>query len=598
MTIEQWITIGIMVVAILLFVSEWLTVDLIGLLLISLLILTGILSPADAVKGFSNSATVTIAAMFVLSAALLKTGHLKSIGNYFSNILTQNRTKGILLLMLFTGIISAFINNTPVVAVFIPVVLDAAAKANISASRILIPLSFASMFGGLCSLIGTSSNILVSDIAAEHNLPAFGMFEMAPVGIVFFAAGILYLLLAGNKLIPNRDTTGILTIKYHIGNYLTDVQLLPNSPSIGLPISESPLYKELKIEIIGFRRSAKYITEPHYSTILQQGDILRISGNIEQIEKIQVRQGIEILKENEWKQSIKDPENLMLAEALITPGSELEGKSLSQVNFKTTYGAFALAIRSRMLLFKKNMHKTKLGAGNILLITAKREVIDRYKQSQGRDDSPFLIISEIEKTQPVNNKQTALVILIITLVILLASFNILPIMASSIIGVTLLVLCRFLDMQEVYKAINWKIIFLIAGTISLGIALEKTNTAKYFAEELIGFVGDMGPIAMLSALYIITSLLTEMISNAASAVLLSPVAISAAEVMDVSSKPFLLAIMFAASASFMTPVGYQTNTMIYSAGNYKYSDFFRIGGPLNLIFWILATLLIPLFFKF
>jgi di/tricarboxylate transporter len=597
MTTEQWLTIGIVVIAVLLFISEWLTVDLIGLILISLLIITGILTPSEAVRGFSNSATITIASMFVLSAALLKTGQLKFIANYFSGLLIRNKTAGILLLMLFAGIISAFINNTPVVAVFIPIVLDAAVKAGISASKILIPLSFASMFGGLCSLIGTSSNILVSDIAVEHKLPAFGMFEMLPAGIVFFAVGILYLLVA-NKLIPARNVPDTLTVKYHIGNYLTDVQLLPNSPSIGRAISESPLYNELKIEIIGFRRSSEQIAEPNYATVLQEGDILRISGNIEQIKKIQVRQGIEILKENEWKQSIKEPENLVLAEALITPGSELEGKTLSQANFKTTYGAFALAIRSRMLLFKKKMHKTMLGAGDVLLISTKKEVLDVYKQKQNQQETPFLIISEIETDQKVNWKQTAFVVFIIAFVILLASFNILPIVASSVVGVTVLVLSGFIDMQEVYKAINWKIIFLIAGSISLGLALEKTDTAKFMAEELIGFVGGMGPIAMLSALYLITSILTELISNAASAVLLSPVAISAAEVMDVSSRPFLLAIMFAASASFMTPVGYQTNTMIYSAGNYKYADFFRVGAPLNLIFWILATLLIPLFFKF
>jgi di/tricarboxylate transporter len=597
MTTEQWLTIGIVVIAVLLFISEWLTVDLIGLILISLLIITGILTPSEAVRGFSNSATITIASMFVLSAALLKTGQLKFIANYFSGLLIRNKTAGILLLMLFAGIISAFINNTPVVAVFIPIVLDAAVKAGISASKILIPLSFASMFGGLCSLIGTSSNILVSDIAVEHKLPAFGMFEMLPAGIVFFAVGILYLLVA-NKLIPARNVPDTLTVKYHIGNYLTDVLLLPNSPSIGRAISESPLYNELKIEIIGFRRSSEQIAEPNYATVLQEGDILRISGNIEQIKKIQVRQGIEILKENEWKQSIKEPENLVLAEALITPGSELEGKTLSQANFKTTYGAFALAIRSRMLLFKKKMHKTMLGAGDVLLISTKKEVLDVYKQKQNQQETPFLIISEIETDQKVNWKQTAFVVFIIAFVILLASFNILPIVASSVVGVTVLVLSGFIDMQEVYKAINWKIIFLIAGSISLGLALEKTDTAKFMAEELIGFVGGMGPIAMLSALYLITSILTELISNAASAVLLSPVAISAAEVMDVSSRPFLLAIMFAASASFMTPVGYQTNTMIYSAGNYKYADFFRVGAPLNLIFWILATLLIPLFFKF
>lgn len=594
---DQWITIGIILVTIILFVSEWLAIDLIGLIIISLLIITGILSPADAVKGFSNSATVTIAAMFVLSAALLKTGQLKSAGNHLSRLLIKNKTKGILLLMLFTGFISAFINNTPVVAVFIPIVLDAAAKANINASKILIPLSFASMFGGLCSLIGSSSNILVSEIAEEHNMPGFGMFEMTPLGLILFIFGVLYLMLAGIKLLPNRDKTRKLSIKYQLGEYLTDIKLLPDSPSIGKPIHESPLSKDLKIEVIGFRRNTQNLIEPPSSILLKEGDVLRVKGTIEQIKKIQTRQGIQIMKEHEWKEGIEDPENLVLAEVIITPGSELEGKTISKTKFKNKYGLFALAIRSRGLVFKRTINKTILRAGDILLVTANKLVIDDYKEKQNEEDTPFLIISEIEKGNKPNIKNTILVIAIIVLVVLIASLNIISILATSLIGVTLLVIFRFLDMQEVYKAINWKIIFMISGTMALGFALEKTGTANLFAEEIINLTGAWGPVAVVSALFIITSILTELISNAASAVLLAPIAISAAEVMDIDAKPLLLTIMFAASASFMTPVGYQTNTMIYAAGNYRYKDFFRVGAPLNLLLWILVSILIPIYYK-
>lgn len=597
MNTEQWITICLTVFVLILFVSEKLSVDLIGLLIIALLLVTGILTPIDAVQGFSNSATVTIAGMFVLSAALLKTGILKKAGNYLSRMLVENKKKGILMLMLFAGVVSAFINNTPVVAVFIPIVIDAAAKANISASRILIPLSFASMFGGLCSLIGTSSNILVSEIAKDHGMPSFGMFEMAPLGIVFFAAGILYLMTIGGKFIPDRDSPGKLSVKYQLGNYITDIKLLSDSPSIGKPVSESPLLKEMKIDILGFGRLPGKIVEADMHHVLQEGDILRVSGNVQKINEIQARQGIQILRQQEWMLGIGDSENLVLAEAMITPGSELEGKSLSQIKFKDRYHCFALAIRSRNLILQKRIHKAKLRAGDVLLLTAKKDVIDQYQQNQNQDENPFLIISEIEKQQRVNKRQTLLVSMIIAGVVLTASMNILSIMASSIIGVTLLVLLRLIDMQELYKAINWQVIFLVAGSIALGMALEKTQTAKLLAENLISLVGSFGPIAMVSALYLITSLLTEMISNAASAVLLAPIAISAAEVMQIDARPFLLAIMFAASASFMTPVGYQTNTMVYAAGNYKYADFFRVGAPLNLLYWILASILIPLYFN-
>ena len=598
MTTDQWITLGIILITIFLFITEWLAIDLIGLIIMSLLILTGILSPVDAIKGFSNSATVTIGCMFVLSAAILKTGHLKTAGNYLSQLLIKNKTKGILLLMLFTGFVSAFINNTPVVAVFIPIVLDAASKANVNASKILIPVSFASIFGGLCSLIGSSSNILISEIASENDVPAFGMFEMTPLGIILFATGILYLLSAGKKLLPDRgDKTGELSKKYQLGDYLTDIKLLPDSPSIGKPIQDSPLFKDLRIEIIGFRRKSDKIKEAILSELLQEGDILRVKGNVEQIKNIQNRQGIQIIEEHEWKEGIEDPENLMLAEVIITPGSELEGKTLSQTKFKYRFGSFALAIRSRDLIFQKKINKTTLRAGDILLVTANSTVINQYKAKQNEDETPFLIISEIQKSNSANFKNTILVAGIIISVILVASLNILPILASAILGVTLLVLFRFLDMQEVYKAINWKIIFMISGTMALGIALEKTGTAKLFAEEIINLVGAWGPVAIVSALFLLTSLLTELISNAASAVLLAPIAISAAQVIGIDPKPLLLTIMFAASASFMTPVGYQTNTMIYAAGNYKYTDFFRVGTPLNLLFWILVSILIPLYYN-
>lgn len=593
----QWITIGITLVVIALFISEWLSVDLIGLVIISLLIICGILTPGDAVQGFSNSATLTIAFMFVLSAALLKTGILKVAGNYLSHLLVHNKTKGILILMIFAGFISAFINNTPVVAVFIPLVLDAAAKAGVSASKILIPLSFASMFGGLCTLIGTSGNILVSQIAKEHGIEPFGMFEMSPLGIVFFAAGIIYFVVIGFKLIPDRDSADTLSVKYQLGKYITDIKLLHDSPSIGQQIRTSPLLKNVKIDVIGFRRNSDRIKEPDFDTVLQEGDVLSVTGNVGEIKKIQARQGIQILKEHEWQQSIGDTKDLLLAEVLITPGSELENKTLTQARFKDHYGAFALALRSRNMLRRKRVNKTLLKAGDVLLLTAKKEVIDAFKKNHDEDGAPFLIISEIEKHQHVRKKETALVVAVIAMVIIVASFNLLTIMASTLIGVTILVLSRFLSMQEIYKAINWDVIFMIAGTIGLGLALEKTGTAKLLAEKMIEWLGVLGPVAMVSALYLITTFLTEIISNAASAVLLAPIAISAAEGMNIDAKPLLLTIMFASSASFMTPVGYQTNTMIYSAGNYKYSDFIRVGVLLNILFWLLATLLIPLYYK-
>ena len=597
MTADQWITIVIIMVAVILFITEWLSVDLIGLVVISLFMVSGVLTPSEAVKGFSNSATVTIAAMFALSAAILKTGQLGAIGSYLTKSLVKSKTKGIIIIIIFTGVISAFINNTPVVAVFIPIILAASVKAKISASKILIPLSFAAMFGGLCTLIGTSSNILVSSIAEENGVRGFGMFEMAPLGLIFFATGSLYLIIFGSKLIPDRGAVKDLTQKFKMENYLTDIRILPGAPSVGKTISESPIIKKLEIDIIGFSRDSEKFSEPNYSEVFKAGDVLRLRANITQIKKIQAREGIEII-EGKWKDEDLSSKDFCIAEAIITPNSELQHKTISESRFKHQFKAIVLAIKGRKGILHEKLSRTVLKSGDLLLLRIKNEFIDDLKSPDLINESPLMIISETEEKKPVKKKKVIIVVSVLFFVVVMAAFNIIPIMASSIIGVTVLVILRSITIKEVYKAINWQVIFLIAGAISMGTAMENSGTAKLVAEKLIELFGNWGPIALVSVLYFLSFMLTGIISNSATAVLLAPIAISTANTLGVDPRPFLFAIAFAASSSFYTPVGYQTNTMIYAAGNYKFTDFFRVGFPLNIIFWILATLLIPLFYNF
>jgi di/tricarboxylate transporter len=381
MTTDQWITIGIIIIAVILFITEWLSVDVIGLVIISLFMVSGVLTPSEAVKGFSNSATVTIAAMFALSAAILKTGQLGAIGYYLSKVLVKSKTKGILLIMILTGVISAFINNTPVVAVFIPIILAASAKAKISASKTLIPLSFASMFGGVCTLIGTSTNILVSSIAEEKGLQRFGMFEMAPLGLIFFATGCVYLIFFSSKLIPDRGAVEDLTQKFEMANYLTDIRLLPQAPSVGKTISESPIIKELEIDIIGFRRDTEKFSELHYSEVLEVGDVLRLRVNISQIKKIQAREGIEII-EGKWKDEDLSSKEVSIVEAIVTPNSELHHKTISETRFKYQYKAIVLAIKGRKGILHEKLSRTILNSGDLLLLRIKNKFLDDLKSPE------------------------------------------------------------------------------------------------------------------------------------------------------------------------------------------------------------------------
>jgi di/tricarboxylate transporter len=325
--------------------------------------------------------------------------------------------------------------------------------------------------------------------------------------------------------------------------------------------------------------------------------VLRLRANITQIKKIQAREGIEII-EGKWKDENLNSKEVSIAEAIITPNSELHHKTISETRFKHQHEAIVLAIKGRKGILHEKLSQTVLKSGDLLLLRIKNEFLDDLKNPERINESPFLIISETEEKKPVKKKNLLIVISVLFLVVALAAFNIIPIMAGSIIGVTLLVIFRSITIKEVYKAINWQVIFLIAGAISMGTAMENTGTAKLAAEQLFGLFGNWGPIALLSILYFLSSILTEIITNSATAVLLAPIAISTADTLGVDARPFLFAIAFAASSSFLTPVGYQTNTMIYAAGNYKFTDFFRVGLPLNIIFWILATLLIPVFYDF
>jgi di/tricarboxylate transporter len=596
MTIDQWIILGIIFIAVVLFITEWVTADLVGLIIIVLIMITGILSPVDAVLGFSNEATLTIMAMFALSGALLKTGQLNDIGIFLSKTLQKNKMMGILQMMIFVGVLSAFINNTPVVAVFIPIVIAAGKRAKISATKLLIPLSFAAILGGLCTLVGTSSNILVSSIAEEYNLEPIGMFEMSPIGSVFFIVGIVFLLVAGSKLIPDREPDESLIDKYQKNDYLTDVLLLDSSKSVNLRLEKSPLVLEYKIEVIGIRSNPGEFIIPESHTILKKRDILRVRCSIEQIKLIQQRAGVKIVQEQYEQDHELNSGQYVLVEAIITPNSSLEGKTLAKTRFKSRFNAIVLAMRSRKSILHSNLKRTALRSGDILLLRMKKETLLEYKGGRNFNIHPFMIISEYLDELPVKRKDAVLVYLIIAMVILLPAFNVLPILVSSILGSCLLVILKLLSMQEMYRAIDWKVIFLIAGTISLGHAMQKTGTSGLIAEQLLSIFGTWGPVVVISALYLVTSILTELISNSASAVLLTPIAISTAESMGLPARPFIMVIIFAASASFMTPIGYQTNTMIFGAGNYKFIDFFRVGAPLNLLFWILATFLIPWYY--
>ncbi|MDD5719473.1 MAG: SLC13 family permease [Candidatus Krumholzibacteria bacterium] len=587
MTLDMAIVLGLAVGAIVLFATERLRIDLIAMLLMGTLLLLGLVSPDEGVAGFSNPATVTVAAMFIISAALYRTGAVLVLGRASAWVFERNVWAGLVVMMVSVGLLSAFMNNTPVVAIFMPIVLSVAATVRISPSKLLMPLSFASMFGGVCTLIGTSTNLLVSAIAARSGYEPFHMFEFTRFGLVLFAVGTAYMLLVV-RWIPDRRAVQELTREYGMGRYMTEVELQEDACSIGFPLAESPLVQEVGVEILEINRRGHRIFVPHPRTELQAGDTLRVVCDVDRIKSLAERQGIR-LKPRKLKDTDMETAETVLVEAVVAPGSVLVGETLKSSRFRNVFGANVLALRHRGTVVHEKLGNTTLLGGDVLLIEARSDHLDIL-----RNHEAFVMVSEV--ALPVFRREKALLALaVVAGVVVTAALGIVPILVSAVAGSVLLVLSGCLQPEEAYHAIDWKVIFLLAGALSLGTALENSGAAVMLSSLLIKTAATLGPVAVISGLYLATSLMTESMSNNATAVLLAPIAIGAAQLMNVDPRPLLMAVTFAASASFMTPVGYQTNTMIYGVGQYRFRDFLRVGGPLNLIFWVLATFLIPVF---
>jgi di/tricarboxylate transporter len=578
--------------AIILFSRDKIPVDLTAMIIMAALLITGIITPEEGISGFSNTATVTLAAMFILSAGLFNTGALNFVGDFLTRMTKKNYLTGLISLLLIVSVISAFINVTAVVAIFMPVVIRMANRSGISPSKFLIPLSFGALFGGVNTLIGTSTNILVSSIAFQHGLKPFGMFEMTPFGLVILFTGTVYMLFTAKSLLPDRKEAGSLSQEFHLEDYITEIIVLPESKSVHKEIRNSSLVKDLDLDIIEIHRGEKNKFLPSPNTIIMPNDILRVRCNIEKLKELQTREGILLKSEISFGDLNLNLAESRLVQAVVTSGSRLRGRTIKNINFRETFGGTVLAIRHRGRLMRENLGNTILIPGDVLLIEVKKDWL-----SQLRKNNAFVIVSEVN-TQKQKKDKILPAIIILTAVVAAAALGVFPIVTSAIIGSVLYLLLGIITLEEAYRSIEWRVIFLLAGVLTLGIAMEKTGAAGLIASSLLSLLGDLGPTVLLSAFFFLTLVFTNFISNNATAALIVPIAIITADSIGVSSRPFLMAVTFAASLSFATPVGYQTNTMIFGPGNYKFSDFLRIGLPLNIIFWLLASLLIPVFFPF
>jgi di/tricarboxylate transporter len=574
-----------------LFMSGKFRIDLIAIGVLVILLIFGLIDTNQALSGFANQATGTIAAMFIISAALVRTGAMHWVTRSIEKMAVKGERWLILTLCLVVAALSAFIVNTAVIAIFIPIAIVLAKGNQFSSSRLLMPIAFASQFGGVCTLVGTSTNILVSGIAVDYGMPAIGFFELTPLGVITLFAGIIYLLTIGYWLIPKRAGEIEKVDKYRLDDYLTELLVTANSPLVGKTWDKSKMDQKAKVKLSNLLREDKAVSSPR-TTKIKPGDLLLLYGNVKTLLDLQTKYGIELIKDVKVRDQQLSSHDLRMNEVLIPPNSMLIGRTLQTSGYFYRSRSAVLGIQRRGKVLRERLSDIKLESGDTLLIQSHKDDLSVLL------NSPNVIVTN-ELTELHIRRDKALVsFLMMLLVIILVTFNILPLIVAAIIGATGIIIGRCLTLEEAYEAIDWKVIFLLGGVIPLGLALEQNGAALWVADSIIKPLVQFGPIVALAVIYLITAIMTEAISNIATAVVMAPIAISIAVTMNVDPRPFLIAITFAASTSFSTPVGYQTNTMIYSPGGYRFRDFAKVGGPLNLIFLGLSVLLIPLIWPF
>jgi len=586
MSLDMLLTFLVLAGAVALFVSEKLPPEVVAMMALAALLSLRLVTTDEALSGFSSPATVTVAAMFVLSAGLQRSGSLNRLGEAIARIRWGWLLA--LVLMLLTAGVSAFINNTAAVADFLPLVIAAAVANNLPPSKFLIPLSYAGQFGGVCTLIGTSTNLLVDSMARQAGHAGFTIFEFSRLGITFVVVGTVYMMFARRFLLPDlgvprKEDSG------HAGRYVVELLVAEKSGAIGKRGSELLPDESGDVVVLEIFRGRAALPSPR-GTGIEAGDRLLVRGAWPDIEA--VRRKLKLKYDEVARDLEGDDEERVHAEAMLAPGSHLIGHTLADVRFAHLYHARAQGLHRHRLSIRQRLDHVPLAMGDVLLLDAPESALDLM-----RSDPGLVLLGE--RDQPRTSVRRALLALgIMAAVVGVAASGLMSIVAAAIVGCIALIVLRVLEPEDAYSAIDWRVVLLLAGVLPLGIALQKSGAAALLADFSIGLFGGFGPVATLAVIYVMTSVLTEVMSNNASAALVVPIAIATAESLGLDSKPFLVAVALSASTSFATPISYQTNTMVYAAGGYRFRDFVKVGLPLNVIFIVMAIVLIPRHFPF
>jgi di/tricarboxylate transporter len=585
MTWQAWATAAIIVIAMALFASERVRIDVVALITLALLVALGIVTPEQALSGFSNEATVTVAAMFALSLGIERSGALDPVIGLLSRI----RQPWLLSLgmMLVIAPLGAFIKNVALVATFLPLALRVCQRTGTSPSRVLMPMAFAAQMGGVCTLIGTSSNLLVDSLAQKQGLAPFGIFEFTKLGVLLAVAGVVYLMVLGRWLLP-RHLDNEVAGPLQVGKYVTELKLMSDSPLVGKTIAEAKLGDQgvYPLELL---RGEQHMWSPRTQK-LAVGDVLLVRGEWDKLEEFRKQQDLEL--NPEFTHAGGSDKGNVLVEAMIAPASLAEDRTLRDLDLLPNYNATVLGIHRRGHLLRDKIRDVAFQTGDVLMLMLPAHAVRRL-----RGDDRFVVLNERDDAHRPPYKAVIAVGIMIA-VVAVSALRWLPIPIAAICGVAAMALTRCFGRKDVYQGMDWKIIVLLGAILPLGIAIEQTGLAHVVVGAALDVIGNHGPLAALLMVYLLTALLTELMGHNPSVVLMVGIAASVAHAVHADPRPFVVAVAFAAATSFATPVGYPTNTMVYYAGGYRFTDFTRVGIPLIALFCALSMYLIPKIWPF
>ena len=603
----------LLLVALVLFATEKIPIDIVTMMLVVGLVLTGTLTAAEAFAGFGNDIVITIAGLFVLTGGLVKTGVVDVIGRRLHRISGGDEFRLTALIMFTAAACASVMKNTTTTAMFVPVVLGLAERARVRPSKLLMPLAFGAILGGTCTLIGTSTNLAVSgalsrlgdspELAArladsprllarfgppQALFEPFSMFELTPVGIAVVVAGMAYMLLLGLRLLPARGGDSSLVEQYQMREYVSEVIVLPASPLVGRTLAEANLSETLDLTVIGIIRGVQARTAPRAEETIQSGDLLLVQGHAEDILRVKREAGIEIKPDFELSPRDLEAGDIELLEVMVLRGSALNGRTLRGLNFRDRYDLTVLAINRHGVALLSKLSSVTLRFGDVLLVQGSRESVERLA-----NEGNLLLLEEASERHERAGKRVWAVAAFL-LFILLSITKLVPLSVAILLGVLLLLATRAVRTQEIYGLIDWRLIVLIAGMISFGTAMEKSHADQFLADLIVRYFEAYGGTAVLAGFFALTVALTQPMSNQAAALVVLPIAVKTALLLGLNPRTFAVTVTYAASCSFLTPLE-PACVLIYTPGRYRFFDFVRVGSVLTLAVFAIVILLVPLF---